>query len=434
MFKSRPLFLAGLFLLLGLCILMGAFVYRLPPVYERLGWRVSQWRAQLQYALSPPGEAVFTPNPTIAAMFQETMAALSPTPNPNPPSAAPGPSATPSVTPTQTPEPTPLPGSVRLNGVRHEYQKWNNCGPANLAMALSYWDWQGDQRPIAAFVKPNPRDKNVMPYEMAAYVEEATNLSVLVRVGGDLDLLKSFLAAGFPVMVEKGFEGPGFDGWMGHYEVVTGYDDSKEQFTVQDSYIMPDLPIAYEDLERYWRHFNYTYLVIYPPAREEEVLQLLGPHVDETYNMEYAAQKASDEIFRLSGREQFFAWFNRGTSLMRLQDYGGAAAAYDQAFQIDAQLAVTDPEHRPWRILWYQTGPYWAYYYTGRYYDVLSLANFTLENMSEPAVEESFYWRALAKEALGDVSGAIEDLRKALKWHPDWIPALQQLDRLGATP
>ncbi|HHH83026.1 MAG TPA: tetratricopeptide repeat protein, partial [Chloroflexi bacterium] len=213
-----------------------------------------------------------------------------------------------------------------------------------------------------------------------------------------------------------------------------GYDDSKEQFTVQDSYIMPDLPIAYEDLERYWRHFNYTYLVIYPPAREEEVLQLLGPHVDETYNMEYAAQKASDEIFRLSGREQFFAWFNRGTSLMRLQDYGGAAAAYDQAFQIDAQLAITDPEHRPWRILWYQTGPYWAYYYTGRYYDVLSLANFTLENMSEPAVEESFYWRALAKEALGDVSGAIEDLRKALKWHPDWIPALQQLDRLGATP
>ena len=66
---------------------------------------------------------------------------------------------------------------------------------------------------------------------------------VVFRVGGEIELLKHFLAAGLPVIVEKGFEGPDFDGWMGHYQVVTGYDDAASRFTVQDSYKGPNLSI-----------------------------------------------------------------------------------------------------------------------------------------------------------------------------------------------
>lgn len=414
--------------LLGIGLAGMVLVYNLPPVHERLAWRVSQLQADIKYAISPPEEAVFTPDATLAAVVQSTLQAYTPTATAT---LEAGPSPTATITPTATLEPTPLPAQVNLTNIRHEYQKWNNCGPANLSMALSYWDWEGDQRPIASYVKPNPRDKNVMPYELASYVQNETDLQVITRVGGSMELLKTFLAAGFPVIVEKGFEGSGFDGWMGHYEVVTGYDDAKQQFTVQDSYIMPDMPLSYDDMLNYWRHFNYTYLVIFPSEREQEVLGILGPHADETYNSEMAAEFASIEIFETSGRDQFFAWFNRGTNLVRLDDYAGAALAYDEAFKIDAQLAISDPDARPWRIMWYQTGPYWAYYYTGRYYDVLNLANFTIENMSEPAVEESFYWRALAREALGDLDGAIDDYQRALRWHPEWVLAQAQLDRLG---
>ncbi len=70
-----------------------------------------------------------------------------------------------------------------------------------------------------------------MPYEMAGFVEQETDLRMIVRTGGDLDLIKRLIAAGFPVMVEKGFDVPGVDGWMGHYEVVIGYDDARERFT-----------------------------------------------------------------------------------------------------------------------------------------------------------------------------------------------------------
>lgn len=415
-------------LTLSALALLSLFAYQTPFLQDRLGWRISVLRAEVKYALSPPEEAVFTPDPTLAAAVNATLAAHTPTPEPTP---SPGPTSAPTVTPTITPTPTPLPAQVQLQGIRHEYQKWNNCGPANLSMALSFWDWEGDQRPVAQFTKPNTRDKNVMPYELEAFVESETRFSALVRVGGDLQRIKELVAAGFPVVVEKGFEGAGFEDWMGHYEVVSGYDDGQQQFTVQDSYIMADLPLSYEEMDQYWRHFNYTYLVIYPPEREAELLNLLGPDVDEEANYQAAAQRASDEIFTSTGRPQFFAWFNRGTNLAALQDYAGAASAYDNAFEVYATL---DPEERPWRVFWYQTGPYRAYYYAGRHNDVIQLATQTLSSMSEPVLEESYFWRGLARQGIGDVEGAIQDWRRAVDYHPDWQPALDQLQQVGAAP
>ncbi len=41
---------------------------------------------------------------------------------------------------------------------------------------------------------------------------------------------------------------------------------------------------------------------------------------DSTTRWQIAAERASAEIYNQAGQAQFFAWFNRGTSLMRLQD------------------------------------------------------------------------------------------------------------------
>jgi len=411
--------------------LLGFGIYSLPPVRARLDWRIAEWQARIKYALSPPEEVVFLPqeqeavSAPIATPTHTPMPSLPPsTPTPTPP----GPTHTPPPTHTPTQTLTPLPESVQLTGVRHEFQTWNNCGPATLSMALSFWGWQGDQAAAAPFLKPIPRDKNVMPYEMAAFVEEETEFKVVVRVGGDLDLLKRFLAAGLPVILEKGFEGPNFEGWMGHYVLVTGYDDANQAFTTQDSFLGPKINVGYDVLESFWRAFNFTYLVTYPSDREADVLALLGEQADETANAGIALARASEEIYTLAGRDQFFAWFNRGTNLVALQDYAGAAAAFDEAFALYAALPE---EERPWRMMWYQTGPYWAYYYTGRYTDVLNLATTTLDAMSEPVLEESYYWRALAREALGDVPGAVEDLQTSLKHHPGFVPSQDQLARLG---
>ena len=422
---KNPKYSKAILIFLVVSILGIPVIYNLPAVQERVGWRVAELTARIKYAFSPPEEVIFVPEENT---ISPTGAVIPPTPIPT--------NSTPDAKsnlpqPTSTQTLMPIPKSISLTGVQHEYQTWNNCGPATLAMALSYWKWDGDQSIIADFTKPNPRDKNVMPYELADYVEEKTQLQVSLRVGGEISLLKRFLAAGFPVITEKGFEGRDFEGWMGHYVLVTGYSDSDQQFKFQDSYYGPDQVMEYKDFETYWRAFNFTYLVVYPAESKDEIMEILGSQADEEFNYRYAAQKASDEIYTLNGRDQFFAWFNRGANLVSLQDFAGAALAYDEAFAI---YPIIPEKERPWRMMWYQTGPYWAYYYGGRYQDVIELASTTLDAMSEPVLEESYYWRALAREASGDTDNAINDLRSALKVHPGFEPALTELQQMDITP
>ncbi len=52
------------------------------------------------------------------------------------------------------------PASARLNGIRHVYQDWNNCGPANLTMALSYFGWSyGQQRSASLLNRPSKTER-----------------------------------------------------------------------------------------------------------------------------------------------------------------------------------------------------------------------------------------------------------------------------------
>jgi tetratricopeptide (TPR) repeat protein len=83
-----------------------------------------------------------------------------------------------------------------------------------------------------------------------------------------------------------------------------------------------------------------------------------------------------------------------------------------------------------WRLLWYQDGPFAAYYHTGRYQDVINLAHTTLINVDKPVLEETYYWRGMAKEALGDRAGALEDLTRAYKLNPNSTPAGEELQRI----
>jgi len=62
------------------------------------------------------------------------------------------------------------------------------------------------------------------------------------------------------------------------------------------------------------------------------------------------------------------------------------------------------------------------------------LANQTLSYSFEPAIEETWIWRGRAKLMLGEQAEAISDFREALKWHPDWWVAIQELQNLGVTP
>ncbi len=425
-------------------------LYYIPPIHSRLAWRLESLRTQIKYLINPPDEAVFQPSQqtqidlAVTKMIQTLQATLTPqagtfasatlTPQP-------GPTLQPTVTT------TPLPATVMLSGVKYETQhgRLNYCGPTNFSMALTYWGWGGNRDVIGKAVMPvNEKDKNVMPYELQDYIaDNVPGMTSVVRYGGDIDLLKRMVAAGFPVVAEKGIYEVDINGkysWMGHYAFVTGYDETQQEIIYQDSYETdptnpgPNRHIKYSTFIEGWRAFDYVFVIVFPVDKESQVMTLLGPYADEQWASQHALSVAQTEAQTLADIDRFFAWFNVGTSNVALLQYTDAAVAYDYAFTVYAGLDVNDSV-RPYRMLWYQTGPYKAYFYINRFADVINLANTTLnDTISEPVLEESLYWRGRAYYMAGKTDLAVKDYRAALKVHPKWLPATQALQDLGIQP
>lgn len=437
---------------IALALVIG--IYFIPPVRVRADRRINDLRAQIKTLVNPPGQAVFVPaqqdqQNAIATIVESTMqasAAQTQTAMPVVVSTNSGPTAAPTITP------TPLPPFVNLPGVTYvdQRERWNYCGPASLAMALNFWGWKGSRDDIAKVVKPGENDpkknfidrgftdKNVMPYELVDFVNNETEYRALYRIGGDIELAKTMAARGFPIVAEKGYYEADYNGriaWLGHYQFITGYDDSTQELIVQDTWNDgPNFRIKYDLFMEGWRSFDFTFFVVYPADRETEVMDILGSYADPQRAAQIALDRADNDIPALTGNDLFFAWFAKGTSHVALQQYADAAAAYDQAFSIYASLGSGNNE-RPYRMMWYQTGPYWAYFYTGRYQDVINLANTTLnDTISSPTLEESLYWRGMAEYAIGDTANAIKDVRKALYYNQNMQAAIARLQEWGVSP
>ncbi len=340
------------------------------------------------------------------------------------------PEPTPSPIPTRTPTPWPLPVSARLEGIQHRFQTWNNCGPATLAMALSFFGDVVYQEQTAAILKPDPEDRNVSPEEMADYVNEQTAYKAINRANGDIETLKRLLANDIAVIFETGIDPPGefrWLGWYGHYLLPVAYDDELEQFWVYDSWFgtseepltnaNPDgRVIAYDDLQRDWAQFNYSYIALYREEQEPLLREIIGRDMDDEAMWNAALDRAREGINREP--ENPFFWFNLGTSYAALQEYEDAAVAFDQARAIGL----------PWRMLWYQFGPYEAYLNTGRFEDIVLLADTTLQD--RPYFEESYYYKGLALAELGETDAALENLERAANFNPNFEAAQIALDRL----
>lgn len=334
------------------------------------------------------------------------------------------------LTTAQDAAPAPiLPTSYQMTGFQHIPQHWNNCGPATLTMGLTYYGLAADQDPAANWLKPTSEDGNVSPWQIVEYVNRqlGTNIRALNRVGGDLTLLKTLISNNFPVIIEAGYDPePDRLGWMGHYLLITGYDDGTLQFNSHDSYLGANQHYSYDHIERFWEHFNNTYVVLYKEDQEETLMTLLGTNADQTQNylntLELNRQRA------VNNAQDKFAWFNLGTNYVSLANYDPkayeyAAAAYDQARNLDL----------PWRMLWYQFGPYEAYIHVGRYDTVIDLAHIQLnETGTSQYIEETYYYAGLAREGLGETDRALKNYNTALDLNNNFSLARNARDRLAA--
>ncbi len=383
-------------------VLLGVLIYQLPPVKSRVEWRYEVWSTYLKNSIDPVGKM---PTPIPSTPFV-TFTPLPPT-------------VTPMATEAPTATPIPLPPQAALPSPKYEQQGINNCGPATLAMTLRMYGWQGDQNDIAKVIKPVPQDRNVNPDELRYYVlNEAGWLRAEVRVAGDLHLLKSLLAANYPVIIEEqstllpeDANGPHDDMWDAHYLLITAYDDAAGVFTAQDPLRGPDKKIAYDQLMKDWKPFNYLYMVIYLPQDEAEVQSILGSDWNADQNRQKALQIAQEATS--ADANDAFAWFDLGSTLTYFERYKEAAEAFDKAFTIGL----------PQRMTRYQFWPFVAYFNADRIDYLLQVTENTYKPINGEYSEEALLWHGYGLLRQGDNAGALSDWNKALKVHPDYCDA-----------
>lgn len=416
---------------LGLVVLLGTVAFALPPVRERMvllpryvETTLSRYRPTPVAPTPPPetaGEiaallstrpaptptliATFTPLPTIIPTAEaEVTLEASPAITPSPP-----PSASPTV------PVTPPAGQVALAGFTHDWQTWNNCGPTTISMQLSYFGLAADQAEAAQFLKPNADDKNVSPEELAGYAR-SQGFAALVGVGGNVDLLHRLLSNGFPVIVETWLD-PEDRGGLGHYRLFSGYDMAGGYFLAQDSLRGPNIQVPVAEFDELWRVFNRKYVLVYRPEQEAQLMAILGPAAAEETMLAEALSTAQMEAE--ARPEDAYAWFSLGSTYTALGEMEAAAAAFDQARRIGL----------PFRMLWYQFEIFEAYYQTGRFQEVIDLTSVTLEGTG--GLEELYYYRGLARQAIGDEAAAIADFQAALDYNPLFTQAADALANAG---
>lgn len=216
----------------------------------------------------------------------------------------------------------------------HVYQTWNNCGPASVVMALSSMGVRVSQETARLALRGEDIRRGMPATNVDPWVRENFGLRALVRTGGSPEMLKRFVANGYPVLVTQWLEDP-----IGaisrqriaHYRVVRGYDDARGVFVANDPYRGAKVALDYAWFDRTWLPFLYRYLVIFQPGDEARVRAIVGEDWDELRAREhtYARAKAAAE----ASRDQY-AWAAYGEAAYRVGLFEESVAAFVRALAI----------------------------------------------------------------------------------------------------
>jgi predicted double-glycine peptidase len=319
-----------------------------------------------------------------------------------------------------TPQPVGiLPDSKTLKNSYHVYQTFNNCGPAALSMALSYYDIKKSQKELGDILRPyqiadgNNDDKSVTLAEMANQAKNY-NLIPYHRPNGNINLIKEFINLNIPV-ITRTWTKPNED--IGHYRVVKGYDERSNTIIQDDSLQGKNLKYSYEEFNILWQKFNFEYLVLVPSEKESQVKLILGEDADEMRAWEKAADTA--ENFLSTHPDDANMRLNYSVALYRTGKLNESVAEFEKA---EPQL--------PKRSLWYQIEPIQAYFELDNFNRVFELTENILYNGNR-AFSELYIIRGKIFQKEGNITLAKEEFEKAVLYNNNLIEAQYELDNVS---
>lgn len=223
--------------------------------------------------------------------------------------------------------PPALPARAEVTGVPFFPQEEYYCGPAALAMVLSWSGLPVTQEEIAAQVY-TPGREGTLASDMVAAARRHGRLAVPITRMPDL---AAEIAAGHPVVVFQNLGLGWFPVW--HYAVALGYDLSSGDLILHSGLdagrVMP-----LRTFERTWARADHWGLVVLPPgelpASADEIAVLRA-----ATGLEQAGKAEAAAITYAAAAERWpdslEAWMGRGNAAYAAGDLDQAEAAFRTA-------------------------------------------------------------------------------------------------------
>lgn len=315
-----------------------------------------------------------------------------------------------SLAPISTPTPTPTPtitleqpsNNKVLNNDYHIFQSFNNCGPAALSMALSYYGISETQQKLGSDLRPyqvpngDNDDKSVTLKELAEKSKEY-GLTAYHRPNGNIELIKLFITYDIPIITRTLLHE---NEDIGHYRVVKGYDSAEQNIIQDDSLQGKNLNYSYEDFNSLWKQFNYEYLVLVPSEKVEIAEAILKEDADEKTAWIKAVQNAEKELAQKP--KDIYTRFNLSVAYYNVGEYQKSVEAFEG---VEPLL--------PFRTLWYQIEPIQAYYELGNYSRVFEITDKILNGYNR-AFSELYILRGNIYKNQGNIESARSEFQKAI--------------------
>lgn len=310
-------------------------------------------------------------------------------------------------TPTPTPQillQTPLESKVLQNNY-HIFQSYNNCGPAAMSMALSYYGITKTQAELGQELRPyqvpggDNDDKSVTLEEIAQKSIEY-GFAPYRRPNGDIEVIKQFITYDIPVITRT---------WLkenediGHYRIVKGYNTSTQSLIQDDSLQGKNLTYTYDEFNAIWKKFNYEYLVLVPEDKKEVAETILGENADFKTAWENAIVEIQNELDQ--NPDDVYARFNLSVAYYNTGNFQKSVEEFEK---VENRLSF--------RTLWYQIEPIEAYFELENYYRVFAITDRILNNYNR-AFSELYILRGKIYQKQGNIDLARSEFEKAVLYN-----------------
>lgn len=308
--------------------------------------------------------------------------------------------------------------SAMVQNVPQVPQTFNNCGPATLSMVMSWAGTPRDQNYLGNLMRPyqNPAgdndDKSISSAEFVRWAQEF-DLYAINRPNGTIDLLKTLTTNGIPVVV-KSWLNPNED--IGHFRVITGFDEATETLYYEDSYNGPDLVMSYEEFRGMWQPFHYEYFIVVPPRLQPIVESIVGAEMDKSLAWSNTIDRANQEL--VTDAAAVYPWFNIAVASYYLGNYQESVNAYEQ---VSTRL--------PRRMLWYQIEPIQAYAELGNTDQVIKLTDAILSDQNR-AFSELYLIRGNLYLKQGRADAARQEFELAIQYNKNLTEAQDAFNAL----